>query len=124
LASIIRRPTNESNLAPAPLAALQLILDIKDGVAATDSLLSAAVFALGVEQLLAEDVEVCFFRRLLDDNLLPVVADLVDYPFDVLAELELVECADAFGGDGDTVVVLVNRQEEVRGRCEGGGCAM
>ena len=82
---IIRRPTNKGNLAPAALPALQLILDIEDRIPATNALFSAAVLGFSIQQLLAEDVEVCFFGRLLDDDFFPVVADLVDYPFDVLA---------------------------------------
>lgn len=99
---IIWRPANKRNLAPASLAGLQLVLDIKDGIATANALLAAAVLALRVEQLLAEGVEVCFLGGLLDDNLFPVVADLVDYPLDVFAELQLVEGLDALGRDGDT----------------------
>jgi hypothetical protein len=104
LARIIWRPANKRNLAPGSLATLQLILDVEDRVPPTDALLSAAVLALGVEQLLAEDIVVCFFGGFLDDDFFVVVADLVDYPFNVLAELELVERADAVGVDGDTRV--------------------
>ena len=61
----------------------------------------------GVEQLLAEDVKVGLLGSLLDDNLFPVVADLVDNPFDVLAKLELVEGADALRRNRHTAVLLV-----------------
>jgi hypothetical protein len=102
LRRIIRRPADECDLAPGALTALELVLNVEDGVAAADALLALAVLALCAQQLLAEHVKVGFLGRLLDDNLLPVVADLVDDPFDVLAELQLVEGADALGRDGDT----------------------
>jgi hypothetical protein len=104
---IIWRPADECNLAPGTLARVKLVLDIEHGVAAANALLALAVLALGVEQLLAEGVKVCFLGRLLNDNLFPVVADLVDDPLDILAELQLVECADALGRYGDTAVILV-----------------
>jgi hypothetical protein len=117
LRRIIGAPSNERNLGPRSLATGQIILDIVDGIATTDSLLAPAVLALGVEQLFAEHVEVGLVGRLLHHDLFPVVADLVDYPFNVFAELELVELADAVRVYGDTgVVVLV----WVRGVCEGG----
>jgi hypothetical protein len=99
---IIWRPADKRNLAPGALSAVELVLDVEHGVTAANALLATAVLALGVEQLLAEDVKVGLLGSLLDDNLFPVVADLVDNPFDVLAELELVEGADALGRDGDT----------------------
>jgi len=102
LRSIVRCPANKGNLAPRALATVKLVLDIEDGIAATDALLATAVLALGVEELLAEDVKVCLLGRLFDDNLFPVITDLVDYPLDVFAELKLVEGADALGRDGDT----------------------
>jgi hypothetical protein len=104
LTRIIGRPANKRNLGPASLSTLQLVLNIEDGIPATDALIAATVVALGVEQLLAEDVEVCFFGGFLDDDFLVVVANLVDYPFDVLAELQLVERVDAVRVDGDTNV--------------------
>lgn len=97
LCGIVRCPADKGDLAPRALTTVKLVLDIEDGIAATNALLAAAVLALGVEQLLAEHVKVCLLGRLLDNNLFPVVADLVDYPLDVLAELELVEGADALG---------------------------
>lgn len=105
LRRIVWSPADECDLAPRALARLELVLDVEDGVAAADALLALAVLALRVEQLLAEGVKVGFLGRLLDDNLFPVVADLVDDPLDVLAELELVERADALGRDGDTAGV-------------------
>ena len=107
--SIIRCPADKGNLAPRALATVKVVLDIKDGIAATNALLAAAVLALGVEQLLAEDVKVCLLRCLLDNDLFPVVADLVDYPLDVLAELELIEGANALGRDGDTAGLVSTR---------------
>jgi len=85
LRRIIRAPSNEGNLAPRPLTTLKLILDIKDGIAAADALLALAVLALGIKQLFAETGPVALSARLLDDNLLPVVADLVDDVFERLA---------------------------------------
>jgi len=102
LRGIIRRPGDEGDLGARALAVLELVLDIEDGVAAADALLALTVLALGVEQLLTEHVEVGLVGCLLDDNLLPVVADLVDDPLEVLAELQLVEGADTLGRDGDT----------------------
>ena len=107
LRRIIWRPADESDLAPGAFSALELVLDVENGVATANALLAAAVLALGVEQLLTEDVKVGLLGSLLDDNLFPVVADLVDDPLDILAELELVEGADALGGDGDTAWLLV-----------------
>ena len=81
-----------------PLAlASSVVLDILDGVSATDALVASSVLALCVEELLAEDGVVGLGRRVLDDNLLPVIRDLVDDPLGRLAELEVVECSDALG---------------------------
>jgi hypothetical protein len=107
LRRIIWRPADKSNFAPGALSALEFVLDVEHGIATANALLAAAVLALGVEQLLTEHVKVGLLGSLLDDNLFPVVADLVDNPFDVLAELELIEGADALGGNGDTVWLLV-----------------
>lgn len=115
LRGIIWRPADKSDLAPGALSAVELVLDVEHGVATANALLALAVLAFGVEQLLAEDVKVGLLGSLLDDNLFPVVADLVDNPFDVLAKLELVEGADALGRDGDTASWLV--------RAEAMGCA-
>ena len=104
---IIWRPADKCNLAPGALARVKFVLDIEHGVAAANALLALPILALSVEQLLAEGVKVCFLRGLLNDNLFPVVADFVDDPLDILAELQLVECADALGRYGDTGVVLV-----------------
>jgi hypothetical protein len=126
LRRIIGRPADECDLAPCSLARLELVLDVKHGVAAADALLALAVLALRVEQLLAEHVEVGLLGRLLDDNLLPVVADLVDDPLDVLAELELVEGADALGSDGDTVCVSGCIEANALWECaraRAGGCS-
>jgi len=82
----------------APLAlASSVVLDVVDGVSATDALVASSVLALCVEELLAEDGVVGLGRRVLDDNLLPVIRDLVDDPLGRLAELEVVECSDALG---------------------------
>jgi hypothetical protein len=99
LRRIIRCPADKRNLATRALAAV--VLDVEDGIATTNALLALAVFALGIEQLLAEDVEVGFLGCFLDNNLFPVVADLVDNPLDVLAKLQLVEGVDALGRYGD-----------------------
>jgi hypothetical protein len=115
LRRIIWRPADECNLAPGALARVELVLDVEYGVAATNALLALAVFALCVEKLLAEHVEVGLLGGLLNDNLLPVVADLVDDPFDILAELQLVEGADTLGRYGDTTSGLVHATIEARG---------
>jgi hypothetical protein len=107
LRRIIWYPADECNLAPGTLAGVELVLDIEDSVATANALLAPAVLALCVQELLTEGVEVGFLRGLLDDNLFPVIADLVDDPLDILAELELVEGADALRCYGDTDIVLV-----------------
>lgn len=111
---IIRAPGNKRDLVARALTALELVLDIEDGIAAANALLAAAVLALRVEQLVAEGVVVRVRRRLLDDDFLPVVADLVNDPLQRLAELEVVEGADALGRDGDTArVVSVGASEGI-----------
>jgi hypothetical protein len=91
----------------APLAlASSVVFEIVDGVSATNALVSSSVLALCVEELLTEDGVVGLGRRVLDDNLLPVVRDLVDDPLGRLAELEVVECGDALGRNRNTVTGL------------------
>jgi citrate lyase beta subunit len=104
LRRIIRAPADESDLVARALTRLQLIFDIEDGIATTDSLLAASVLALCIQELVAECVVVRVFGCLLNDDLFPVVANLVDDPFDILAELELVERANALGGYRDTAI--------------------
>jgi hypothetical protein len=108
LRRIIWRPADKCNLAPGALARVEIVLDVKHGIATTNAFLALAVFALCVEKLLAEGIEVGFLGGLLNDNLFPVVADLVDNPFDIFAELQLVECADALGRYRDTKGILVH----------------
>jgi hypothetical protein len=98
---IVRAPSNESDLAPRPLATLQLILDIEHSIAPANDLLALAVLALCVDQLFTEYVPVTLRRSFLNDDFLPVVADLVDDPFERLLELQILECSDAFRGDRD-----------------------
>lgn len=124
LGRIIRAPADEGDFAPGSLAALELVADIEDGVTATNALLTAAVLGFGVDQLLTELRPVAVFGGLLDYNLLPVIADLVDDVFDVLSELELVECADALRGDGDTAGTLVLVDWAGERRKEGDEAAM
>jgi len=83
-----------------------IILDIIHCIPASNALLASLVLALRIQQLLTERAEIGDFGRLFDDNLLPVVADLVDDPFGVFAELELVESRYTVRMDGDTVEVL------------------
>jgi hypothetical protein len=80
LRRIIRTPADKRNLIPLSLAALKVVLDIKHSIASTNALIAATVLGLCVEQLLAESGVVAVCRRFLDDNFLPVVGDLVDYP--------------------------------------------
>lgn len=47
LRRIIRHPANKRNLAPTPLAALQLILDVKHRIPPSHPLFALAVLALG-----------------------------------------------------------------------------
>lgn len=102
LRRIIGGPRDEGDLGACALTVLELVLDVENSVTAANALLALAVLALGVEKLLAEDRPVSFLGCLLDNDLLPVVADLVDDPFGVLAELELVEGADALRCDRNT----------------------
>ena len=102
LRRIIGAPAYEGNLVPLALTALQLILDVKDGIPPADALLATAVLALCVEKLFAEDIVVWISRGLLDDNLLPVVADLVDDPLERLAQLQVIEGGDAVGRNSNT----------------------
>lgn len=102
LRRIIGSPRDEGDLGACALTVLELVLDVENSVTAANALLALAVLALGVEELLAEDRPVSLLGCLLNDNLLPVVADLVDDPLGVLTELELVEGADALGRDGNT----------------------
>lgn len=122
LRRIIGAPADKGDLVARAFTRLQLVLDIEDGIATADALLSASVLALCVQELVAECVVVGVFGRLLNDNLFPVVADLVDDPFDVLAELELVERADALGGYGDTAMRWLAAKSfsggAVRAECE------
>ena len=60
------------------------------------------VLALRVEQLLTERRPVVGLGRVLDDDLFPVVADLEDDVFGVLAKLQLVEGCDALRRNGYT----------------------
>jgi len=99
---IIRAPADKGNFVPRALRVLQLVLNIEDSVASTDTFLSATILALRIQQLFAEYGPVAFCACLLNDNLFPVVADLVDDPFRGLAELEVVEGSDGFRGDGDS----------------------
>lgn len=108
LRRIIWHPRDKGDLAALALSAIGIVLDIKDGVSATHNDLTLLVLALGVEKLLAELGVVWVRRRLLDDNLLPIVGDLVDDPLGRLAELQVVERLDAFGCDGDAVFVLLS----------------
>lgn len=98
--SIIGNPRDEGDLVTRALASV--ILDVVDGVAATDARVALPVVALGVEQLLAELLVVVAGGGLLDDNLLPVVGDLVDDPLGALAQLQVVEGGDTLGSDGNT----------------------
>jgi len=102
LRRIIGSPRDEGDLGTCALTVLELVLDVENSVTAANALLALAVLALGVEELLAEDRPVSLLGCLLNNNLFPVVANLVDNPLGVLAELELVEGADALGCDGNT----------------------
>ena len=107
LRRIIGGPRDEGDLGACALTTLELVLDVENSVTAANALLALAVLALGIEELLAEDRPVSILGCLLNNNLLPVVADLVDDPLDVLAELELVEGADALGCDGNTKAMVL-----------------
>jgi len=99
---IIWGPADKGNLVPGAFRVLQLVLDIEDSIASTNSLLSATILALRVEQLFTECGPVVFFACLFNDNLLPVVADFIDDPFHGFAELEIVEGRNTFWSDRDS----------------------
>jgi hypothetical protein len=121
LRSIVRAPRDEGNLAPErllayatspllhpssvplALAALQVILDIEDRIATTDALNTLLVLALSVQELLPEDAVVGVRRGLLNDDLFPVIADLVNDPFGALSKLQLVEGLDTLRGNRNTI---------------------
>lgn len=100
---IVRDVADEGDLVALALAAGSVVLDVVDGVTATNAFGTLAVLALGVDQLLAEGVVVGLGGGLLDDDLLVVIGELVDDPLGALAELEVVELLDALRSDGDTV---------------------
>jgi hypothetical protein len=56
-----------------------------------------------IDELLAEVVPVAILAGLLNNNLLIVVRKLVEDELDLLAELQLVECGDAVGRNGDSI---------------------
>jgi len=122
LRRIIGSPRDEGDLGTCALTVLELVLDVENSVTAANALLALAVLALGVEELLAEDRPVSLLGCLLNNNLFPVVANLVDNPLGVLAELELVEGADALGCDGNTGGVTLARLGAAT-RYGGVGCA-
>ena len=100
MASIIGHPADEGDL--VALSAVLLKLDVVHSVAAAETLDTSLVLALGADQLLTESFVVVLGGSLLNNNLLVVVGDLEDDPLGALAELEVVECSDALGSDGDT----------------------
>jgi hypothetical protein len=102
LRRIIRAPADKGDLVTRALSGVQVVLDIEDGIATADALLASPVLALCVQQLVAEGVVIRVLGGLLDDDLFPVITDLVNDPFDVLAELELVERANALWRYGNT----------------------
>lgn len=117
MSRIIGNPADEANLVALALTVGSVVLDVVNGVAATDALVALLVLALGVEQLLAERVVVVVGRGLLDNNLLPVVGDLVDDPLGALAQLQVVEGSDALGDNGNTggcVSVAAGSWQEAR----------
>lgn len=91
--------------ASIPLSlALGVVLHVVDGVSAAHALLAFPVLALCAQELLSECRVVGGGGGLLDDNLLPVIGDLVDDPLGRLSELKVVEGRNALGGDGDTAM--------------------
>lgn len=101
LRRIIRHPGDKGNLVALSRTAIGIVLDIKNGIAPADALLALFVLALGGHELLPELGVVRVCGRLLDDYLLPVVADLEDDPLELLFQLEVVEGGDALGCDRD-----------------------
>lgn len=100
MSGIVGDPREEADL--VALALTGVVLDVVDGVAATEALFALLVLALGGDELLAEGVVVVVGGGLLNDNLLPVVGDLVDDPLGALAQLQVVEGGDTLGSDGNT----------------------
>jgi hypothetical protein len=83
--SIIWDPRDEGDLVPSSLAALELVFNVEDSVAAAHALLALPVFALCVEKLFAEYAVVAVGRGLFNNDLFPIVANLEDDPFRRLA---------------------------------------
>ena len=100
LGGIIGHPADEGDL--VALSAVLLKLDVVHSVAAAETLDTSLVLALGADQLLTESFVVVLGGSLLNNDLLVVVGDLEDDPLGALAELEVVECSDAVGVDGNT----------------------
>ena len=107
--SIIRRPCDEGNLASRTLARRQVVGKVVYGVSRALGQRTALGLGLGVDKLLAEAIPVGVFRGILDHDLLVVVGELVDDVLDALAELELVELADAFLRNLDTAETSCQR---------------
>lgn len=59
---------------------------------------------MSVDELLAEGLPVLVVRGLLDNNLLVVVAELVDDVLVLLAELQVIEGRDTLLRDGRSVI--------------------
>lgn len=105
---VIWHPGDKGDLAALALTTIGVVLDIEDSVSATHDFLALLVLALGAEKLLAEFGVVWVGRGLLNDNLLPVVGDLVDDPLGRLAELQVVERLDTLRCDRDAVYMLLS----------------
>ena len=99
MCSIIRNPGDERDLASLALAVWSVVFDIVDGVSATNALIASLVLALCAQKLLTELFVVSIGGLLLNNNLLPVIGDLVDDPLGGLAELQVVESCDTVGVD-------------------------
>jgi hypothetical protein len=58
---------------PFALSALEVILEVVNGVSASDALFALSVLRLGIEKLLPESREIGLVGLLFDHNLFPVV---------------------------------------------------
>ena len=104
------------NIVPLSLPS-SLVFQVIDSISSTNALVTPPVLALGVEQLLTEVGVVVGRGRLLDNNLFPVVRDLVDDPFGRLAQLQVVEGCDAVGGDLNSVGIALSDSPSDMVRC-------
>jgi hypothetical protein len=98
---VTRDPSDEGDLVPSALA-LQILLEVVDGVSRAGHNIAPLVFALGRHQLLAELLVVGGRRSAFDFYLLHVVAELEDDVLVCLLQLQAVEVGYTLPRHGDS----------------------